>query len=242
MAKAKKLNYGVDAPRLVRNLFIFAVLFYGFAVNFPVVHFGGVVTNTFSICFITATICFMEGVMMLMYARVGKCRHRNRILNCIEWKGDEMVLDVGTGLGLLMIGAAKHLTSGKSIGIDIWRQKDLSSNTVEGAKLNAEMEGVSDKIEICDGNIMSTGFSDNYFDVVLSNLCIHNIRDKADRQKACEEIHRILKPGGTVIISDLKNSKQYKSEFEKMGMNTETIGTYNFDTFPPLTIIKAVKE
>jgi arsenite methyltransferase len=39
----------------------------------------------------------------------------------------ENVLDVGTGQGLLMNGAAKHLTTGKSIGIDIWISKDLQT-------------------------------------------------------------------------------------------------------------------
>ena len=214
MAKAKKLNYGVDAPKLVRNLFLFAVLLYAFAINFPVLHFGGVVTHTFSICFITATICFMEGVMMLLYAKVGKFRHRERILNCIDWKGDEMVLDVGTGLGLLMIGAAKHLKGGKSIGTDIWNKNDLSSNNSEWAKLNAVMEGVLDKIEIRNENILATGFADNYFDVILSNLCLHNIYNRQERQKACAEIHRILKPNGTAIISDFKGTKEYKTSFK----------------------------
>ena len=40
---------------------------------------------------------------------------------------------------------------------------------------------------------MATAFADNYFDVILSNLCIHNIKDKEGRQKACAEIHRLLK-------------------------------------------------
>ncbi|MGD0341791.1 MAG: class I SAM-dependent methyltransferase [Bacteroidales bacterium] len=242
MAQAKKLNYGVDAPRLVRNFFLFAVLLYGFGINFPVLHIGGTTTHVFTFCFITATICFIEGLMMFLYAKIGKFRHRDRMLNCIEWRGNETVLDIGTGLGLLIIGAAKRLTNGKSIGIDIWNQNDLSSNTVEGAKHNAEAEGVSDKVEIRNENIMSTDFTDNYFDVILSNLCIHNIKDKEGRQKACAEIYRILKPKGTAIISDFRNAKEYKTSFQQLGMTAETIGTYYFDTFPPLTIIKAVKK
>jgi SAM-dependent methyltransferase len=242
MAQAKKLNYGVDAPKIIRGFFIFAVLLYAFAVNFPVLHIGGTTTHVFTFCFITATICFIEGLMMFLYAKIGKFRHRERILNCIQWNGNETVLDVGTGLGLIMIGAAKRLTNGKAIGIDIWNKSDLSSNTGEGAKLNAELEGVLDKIEIKNENIMSTSFADNYFDVILSNLCIHNIKEKEGRLKACAEIKRILKPNGTAVISDFKNIKEYKTAFQQLGMSVETIGTYYFDTFPPLTIIKAVKK
>jgi len=59
-----------------------------------------------------------------------------------------MVLDIGTGQGLLMNGSAKYLTTGKSIGIDIWSSKDLSNNTRQKALENAVLEGVIDKIEI----------------------------------------------------------------------------------------------
>jgi len=45
--------------------------------------------------------------------------------------GGEHVFDVGTGRGLLLIGAARRLTSGKGIGIDVWSTKDLSGNSLE---------------------------------------------------------------------------------------------------------------
>jgi len=191
---------------------------------------------------ISGTICFLEGLLMLLYARIGKFRHRDRILRLINWTGNEMVLDVGTGLGLLMNGAAKRLTSGKAVGIDIWNKEDLSKNSSYQTRLNAEHEGVSDKIEIKDENIIQTSFQDNYFDVILSNLCLHNIYTREDRKKACIEIHRILKQNGTAVISDFKHWNEYKAEFRELGMTAEKIGTYYFDTFPPLTIIRAVKK
>jgi arsenite methyltransferase len=39
------------------------------------------------------------------------------MLNIISWTGNEQVLDIGTGKGLLMIGAAKRLITGKSTGL-----------------------------------------------------------------------------------------------------------------------------
>ena len=68
---------------------------------------------------------------MILYSKFGKFRHRDRMLKMVNWKGDEIVLDVGTGRGLMMIGAARKLTSGKSVGIDIWSKKDLSGNSME---------------------------------------------------------------------------------------------------------------
>jgi len=113
----------------------------------------------------------------------------------LTWKGNERVLDIGTGRGLLMIGAAKRLTTGKSSGIDIWNKKDLSNDTYEAALRNAELEGVENKVEIRNADALDIPFADNNFDYVLSNLCIHNIGSQRGRSVVCREIIRVLKPG-----------------------------------------------
>jgi len=38
------------------------------------------------------------------------------------------VLDVGCGRGLLLIGAARRLTTGKAVGVDIWQAEDRVGN------------------------------------------------------------------------------------------------------------------
>ena len=179
---------------------------------------------------------------MLLYSLAGKFRHRDRMLKMIEWKGNETVLDVGTGRGLLMIGAAKNLTTGKSVGIDIWKAEDLSKNKMENTILNAELEGVRDKIEVKNDDATKMSFPDETFDVVMSNLCIHNIYSLDGRRKACSEIVRVLKKGGTGIISDYRHMKEYKKNFEKAGLKTEFYPANYFFTFPPLGILKIKKQ
>ena len=90
-------------------------------------------------------------------------------MDTIGWLEDESVLGVVTGLGLLMFGAAKKLTTGKSYGIDIFNTYDLSNNSIEQTKINAELENVSQKIDILKENILKTNFSDSSFDVIVSN-------------------------------------------------------------------------
>ena len=83
-------------------------------------------------------------------------------------------------------------------------------------------------------------FADGAFDVVLSNLVIHNIPTCEGRDKACREIARVLKPGGVAIISDLVKTRQYQAELEKAGLKISE-SRWSWGTFPPLRVIKATK-
>ena len=233
----KHINYGIDGPQFVRNLFLSSFLFFGITIFIP-----GNEQVVISVVLGCGSLCLAEGLLMLLYAKKGKFNHRDRMLSLVHWTGKERVLDVGTGLGLLMIGAGKRLTSGKAIGIDIWNKDDLSGNSSGKAHRNAELENVAARIEINEGNILRTDFPDDGFDVVLSNLCLHNVGGKENRKAACNEIHRILKKNGVAIISDIIHCNEYKAEFIRLGMSAEKIGTFYLDTFQPLTIIKAVKN
>lgn len=238
----EKTRYGIDAPKVIRNLLVIGIVLLLLALFLPPGSNPGVMTAIKSMLFFPAVFLILGGLLMIVYGKWGKFRQRERILNQHDWKGDETVLDVGTGLGLLMIGAAKRLDQGKSFGIDIFNAEDLSNNHIEQTKRNMELENVSGKTTILNENIIKTDFPDNYFDVVLSNLCLHNIYNKQDREQACKEIFRIMKPGAQAIISDFKHTSEYKNIFDSLGMRTERKGPYFFDTFPSLTIIKARKN
>ena len=69
------------------------------------------------------------GCFMLYFSKVEKLRERDKLLDLVEWSGQERVLDVGCGRGLMLIGAAKRLSSGKAIGIDLWQQQDQANNS-----------------------------------------------------------------------------------------------------------------
>jgi ubiquinone/menaquinone biosynthesis C-methylase UbiE len=237
----KKVDYGIDAPDVIRNLIIFSAIGFLVPVFFPLIRIGQVNFDTSGLI-LMGILCGLMAVWMLVYSVYGKLKHRDRILNMIEWKGSEMVLDVGTGRGLLAIGAAKRLTTGKSTGIDIWNMEDLTKNKIENTIGNAVLEGVKDRVEIKNDNAISMSFADNTFDIVISNLCLHNIYNIEDRKKACNEICRVLKKGGTAIISDFKHIKEYKNNFVQSGLQTEVIPASYFTTFPPLAILKINKS
>jgi arsenite methyltransferase len=236
-----KPDYGIDAPGVVRNLFIAGVLLLVLGSLFPVLRIGPVIFLWKSGAFVTGILCLTEGVLMVVYAKHGKFLHRDRMLGMVDWKGNEAVLDVGTGRGLLMIGAAKKLTTGKAVGIDIWSTKDLSGNAMEKTLRNADLEEVRDKVDVQSGDASAMKFPDASFDVLVSNLCIHNIPTRAGRDQACREIVRVLKPGGKAIISDFIKTGDYLKAFRAAGAAASRTGWDFLRSFPPLRIIEMRK-
>jgi len=234
---SSKPDYGIDAPGVVRSLLAIGILLLPLGWFVPKVQFGPLILVLGPMAIGCGLFLIAEGILMIAYSKWGKFRHRDRMLAMVDWKGNESVLDVGTGRGLLMIGAARKLTTGKAIGIDIWSARDLSGNSLEGALRNAELEGVRGRVEVQNGDATAVKFPDASFDVVLSNLCIHNIPTKKARDKACSEIVRVLKPGGRAIVSDFIHTAQYVKAFEAAGAHASRTGPDFLFTFPWLRIV-----
>jgi arsenite methyltransferase len=238
---AKKPDYGIDAPNVIRNFFIIGTIFLIVALAFPRVTIAHIEFILFPGFLWPALWFLLMGALMLLYSLRGKLRHRDRMLEKVAWRGNENVLDVGTGRGLLLIGAAKRLTTGHATGIDIWNAEDLSSNGPQGVNTNIALEGVAARTSIKSEDARAMSFADGSMDVVLSNLCLHNIYDRPGRAKACHEIARVLKASGIAVISDYKLIKEYAIEFAGAGLNVETCPLDWTGTFPPLRILVARK-
>ncbi len=231
------MDYGVDAPGVIRTLFVIggAALLAGALVPRPV----GVSARGALVA--VGAVCVLEGALMLLYAEWGKFRQRDRMLAMVPWTGAEIVLDVGTGRGLLAIGAAKRLRTGTAVGIDVWSTRDLTGNSADAFLANAEAEGVAERVEVRNADAREMPFPDASFDVVLSNLCLHNIADPAGRAHACGEIARVLKPGGVALVSDFRRTGDYARAFEAAGLAVTRTPWRPFDTFPPLRVVRAGK-
>src|SRR5262245_36021981 len=163
-------DYGIDAPSVVRNLFLVGIIGFlawaattlaslsgRFDVPKPVLVITGMGLTT-------GIGCSLMGVWMLWYSRVGKLRSRDRLLDLIPWSGDEQVLDVGCGRGLLLIGAAKRLNAGRATGVDIWQAEDLTDNSPEAVIENARQEGVAERVVVQTADMRKLPFNDATFD------------------------------------------------------------------------------
>jgi arsenite methyltransferase len=238
-------NYGVDAPGVMRAFFLIGfacLLFAAFAPH--IVHIGLVSINARSF-FWPAGFLIGEGLLFLLYVKFGKFRHRDFMLGMHTWRGNEQVLDVGCGRGLLVAGAAKRIAqldgSGHATGIDIWSNTDMAGNSASATEHNLRLEGILKFCTLVSKPAQEMPFQDSSFDLIVSNLCLHNIYDRTTRRRAIEQIARVLKPGGTAILSDYKLTGEYASQLRELGFLIEKRRGSFVTTFPRLTVIVARK-
>lgn len=214
-----KPDYGIDAPSVVRNLGLASVTGFTFFFTAWFGLWSGVVAH-FQLAQIGLGFglgCGLMGAWMVYDSKIGKLKERERLLDLVALNGDECVLDVGCGGGLLLVGAAKRLSSGSAVGIDLWSTEDLTGNTPEVTVENARREGVADRVTVQTGDMRAMPFEAGAFDVVVSNVAIHNIYDREERAKAIGEIARVLKPGGRLMIHDIRHVHDYAAALSRMG-------------------------
>lgn len=236
-----KPDYGIDAPNVVRNLFVFSLLlalltFLSFHIPQPT--WSWVV---FLFTFPASLLLFVTGCWMLYGIKVAKPRIISEMIRNLKLKGDETVLDLGCGRGLLLCKIAEQLDQGKAIGIDLWSNKDQSRNALAHTLENAEREGVKERVTIQTGDVRSLPFASGTFDVVVSSLCLHNITGQSQRQQALMEMLRVLKPGGQFALADIQCGNEYAAFMASQGVLIK-LSQPNYAYCPPITVVEGQKQ
>jgi arsenite methyltransferase len=207
----RKGFYGFDAPYLLPVLGVFILI------NVIEGWHSGSVWPFLAAVFLTA--CAGFGLYVSLR---GKFVVWAELLDGLELRGDEQILDLGCGRGAVLLMAAEHVPAGRAVGVDIWRQQDQSGNAAEATRRNAVAEGVADRIELHTADMTALPFADDSFDVVVSSLAIHNIKGESGRDKAIDEAIRVLRPGGRLLIVDIFATRRYLARLNQRGMASAT--------------------
>jgi len=88
---------------------------------------------------------------------------------------------------------------------------DMTDAVLEKARSNAEKTGISN-VEFRKGEIEALPIDDASVDVVISNCVLNLVPDK---DRAFREIHRVLKPGGRLAVSDMAWASEPSSAIRK---------------------------
>lgn len=177
----------------------------------------GVVSRSAGPFVAAAAVAFCQGLGFYA-SRRGKFIVWARLLDQLGLRGDERVLDLGCGRGAVLLMAAQRLTTGRAVGVDVWKRSDQSGNSAEATRRNAIAEGVAGRVELYTADMTALPFEDSSFDVVVSSLAIHNIKRRSGRDKAVEQAVRVLRPGGRLMIADIWATGRYVRRLAQLGM------------------------
>jgi ubiquinone/menaquinone biosynthesis C-methylase UbiE len=105
------------------------------------------------------------------------------------------ILDVGTGPARIPIALCRADPRANVLGID------LARHMLDRARANVEEAGLSDRIKLEHVDAKGVPYPDGQFEAVVSNSVVHHVADPA---LALAEMIRLVAPGGTLFLRDLR--------------------------------------
>ncbi|MBU1044126.1 MAG: methyltransferase domain-containing protein [Candidatus Omnitrophica bacterium] len=170
----------------------------------------------------------------ILYTRFTKKAFRNfkRFID----RSDKLILEAGCGTGRLCCLLGESFANSMIVGIDITQESlDIANKLKQYLRV--------ENVEFKKGDIFSLNYPDGYFDVVFNNGVIEHfsLDQKSNYNHALEEMLRVLKPGGKIII-DVPNwycfahtfykwllkitGRKYSFGYEKSFKRTELIALF----------------
>ena len=123
---------------------------------------------------------------------------RRKAIKQLRSLAPKAILDVATGTGDMAILACKLLKVEKITGIDI------SDGMLEIGKKKIKKLGLQNRVELLKGDSETIKFTDNSFDAVTVAFGVRNFQDL---ELGLNEIKRVLKPGGKLIVLECTKPK-----------------------------------
>ena len=126
-------------------------------------------------------------------------RWRKATARALKLPENGRVLDLATGTGDLAVMVARLNPGSRVTGLD------PSANMLEVGREKLARFGLSERIELVQGDAQALPFEDDSFD----GVCIaFGIRNVPDRDRALHEMARVTRPGGYVAILELSEPRK----------------------------------
>lgn len=125
---------------------------------------------------------------------------RKKGISILKRLNPQTVLDIATGTGDLALQAFHILKPQSILGIDI------SDKMMDVARKKVERAELTDRISFDKQDCTDLQLADNSFDVALVAFGVRNFENL---DKGLQEISRVLKPGGQLMILELSTPKHF---------------------------------
>lgn len=106
----------------------------------------------------------------------------------------QRVLEIGCGTGNLLLLVARRYPAADVVGLD------PDPDAVARTRRKAARDGLAVRLD--RGSAAELPYPDGSVDRVLSSLMLHHV-DPAEKPRVLREVHRVLRPGGTLHLADL---------------------------------------
>ena len=121
---------------------------------------------------------------------------RRKLVNIASRAPHARILDIATGTGDQAIRLAKRISPERIDAVD------LSEKMMEIGRKKVAKEGLDEVIFFQKADCQSLPFEFNTFDIVTVSFGVRNFENLA---QSLSEIHRVLKPGGLLLILEFSN-------------------------------------
>ena len=125
---------------------------------------------------------------------------RRRAIDLLQDSQPRLILDVATGTADVALETAKKLRPEKIIGIDI------STDMLAIGRQKISRRGLNNIITVEEGDSENVPFPDNTFDAITVAFGVRNFEHL---EKGLQEMRRVLKPGGKVVILEFSKPTMF---------------------------------